>query len=188
MPRGGHNRKPRRAKIIQGTFRKDRNPGREPSPSPVPAAPKPPAGMNLWARRLWKRLAQDLAEQQLLTTVDAAALQLTCEAYGLYEEAKQAIYRPLNPLTGKRERRTLEQYLSGIDPWMDASRLEVKILAELRRNSQTAPELAAMNRGWTVFRSYMTGFGLDPASRNRIHLPEPKGAGEDPMEELLRGT
>ena len=178
---GGRPRKPRKTKIIQGTFRKDRNPGREPSPPIVSATPKPPRGMNRWARRLWKSMAPDLVEQQLLTAIDVATLQMTCEAYGDYEEAKQAIFHPVDPRTGKRVRRSLEQYLSGIDPWMDVS----LISPLLRRNSQTAPELTQRNRAWAIFKSYLTEFGLSPASRNRIHVSAPKETGQDPMEKLL---
>lgn len=186
MP-GGRPRKPRRTKIIQGTFRKDRNPGREPAPPIMPEV-KPPSGMNHWARRLWKDLIHDLVEQQLLTSIDVAALQLTCDAYGDYKETGRAIFRPVNPLTGKRVRRTLEQYLSGIDPWMAVETLSPLDLMGLRRNSQTAPELAQRNRAWTIFKAYMTEFGLSPASRNRINVPGPKETGEDPMEKLLHGT
>ena len=185
MPSGGKNRKPRKTKIIQGTFRKDRNPGHEPTPPVVAGPPKPPPGMNRWARALWKKLAQDLVDQQLLTTIDVATLQLTCEAYGDYQEAKQALFRPVNPQTGKRVRRSLEQYLSGVDPWMDTDEFNTSDFAMVRRNSQTAPELAQRNRAWSIYKSYMAEFGLSPASRNRINLPERKEAGQDPMEKLL---
>jgi len=184
MP-GGRPRKPRNTKIIQGTFRKDRNPGREPTPPIMPIIPKPPPGMNRWARRLWKDLVQDLVDQQLLSSVDLAALQLTCEAYGDYEESKQAIFRPLDPRTGRRTRRSLEQYLSGIDPWMDIEKLSPLNLIGLRRNSQTAPELTQRNRAWRMFKAYMIEFGLSPASRNRINLPTSKEPGQDPMEKIL---
>ena len=169
MPRGGQNRKPRQAKIIQGTFRTDRNPGREPTPPVVLTLPKPPAGMNRWARRLWKNLVQDLVDQQLLTSVDLTTLELTCEAYGQYKEAKEAVFRPLDPNTGRRARLSLAEYMRG-------------------RNSQTMPEYTAMTKAFAIYKSYLTEFGLSPASRNRIHLPVRKEAGEDPMERLLRGT
>lgn len=191
MPRGGHNRKSRRAKIIQGTFRKDRNPPREPTPPPVVAPPAPPDGMNRWARKLWKSIVNELIEQELLTTLDLASLQLTCEAYGDYEEAKQSLFYPKNPFTRKRVHRTMEQYLSGIDPWIhakDTKKLSLMDLALMRRNSQTAPELAQRNRAWAVYKAYLTEFGLSPASRNRINLPKKKEPGQDPMEKLLSGT
>lgn len=185
MARGGQNRKPRQAKIIQGTFRKDRNSGRESAPPIVSQIPKPPAGMNRWARRLWKELALELVEQDLLTTLDLAALQLTCEAYGDFQEAKQALFHPVDPRSGKRVRRSLEQYLSGLDPWVDVRKLDTSAFINMRRNSQTAPELAQKNRAWAIFKSYMTEFGLSPASRNRISLPAKKEQGQSPMEKLL---
>lgn len=163
---GGRPRKPRQTKIIQGNFRKDRNPGNEPAPPVLLAIPKPPAGMNRWARRLWKDLVEELKEQQLVTSIDLATLELCCDAYGMYREAKDAIYRPRRPKTGKRYRRTLAEYLAG-------------------RNSQTTPEMTAMKSGWQLYKGYLTEFGLSPASRNRIHVPAPKEPGQDPMEKLL---
>jgi len=150
--------------------------------------PRPPARMNRWARRLWKELAEELKEQQLLTTIDLAALELTCRAYGDFQEASQAIFHPLDPRTGRQIHRTLAQYLSGIDPWMDIEKLSPLNLMDLRRNSQTAPELAQRNRAWAIFKSYLVEFGLSPASRNRIHVPASRGAGIDPMEKILNGT
>lgn len=162
----GRPRKPRQKKIIQGTFRKDRNPGNEPSPSVLLTVPKPPAGMNRWARRLWKDLIAELMEQQLVTTIDLATLELCCEAYGMYREAKDAVFHPRNLETGKRVRRSLAEYLRG-------------------RNSQTMPELTTMKNGWQLYKAYMAEFGLSPASRNRIHIPGPREAGQDPMEKIL---
>ena len=185
MARGGQNRKPRQAKILHGTFRKDRNPPREPTPPPVSAAPKPPAGMNRWARRLWKKLAPELTDQELLTTLDLATLELLCAAYGDWKEAEQAVFRPLNPLTGKRERRSLEQYHSGRDTWIKVDELTADVVVSLRRNSQTSPELAERNRAYATYRAYMPEFGLSPASRNRINLPARKEPGQDPMEKIL---
>lgn len=163
----GRPRKPRQTKIIQGTFRKDRNPGNEPSPRVLIKVPKPPAGMNRWSRRLWKELITELTAQQLVTTIDLATLELCCAAYGMYREAKDAIFHHLqDPETGKRARRTLAEYLRG-------------------RNSQTMPEMTTMKTGWQLYKAYMAEFGLSPASRNRIHLPGPKETGQDPMEKIL---
>ena len=188
MPRGGHNRKPRKTKILQGTFRDDRNPAREPEPPVVPKLPAPPASMNHWACGLWREIVGDLKDQGLLTTLDLASLQLLCEAFGDFEEAKQALFYPVNPRTGKRVRRTLEQYLSGIEPWVRAAELKKMTTADLsvlRRNSQTAPELTQRNRAYALFKSYLTEFGLSPASRNRISVPKPKESDEDPVEKML---
>ena len=71
---------------------------------------------------------------------------------------------------------------------MDIEKLSPLNLMDLRRNSQTAPELAQRNRAWAIFKSYLVEFGLSPASRNRIHVPASRGAGIDPMEKILNGT
>ncbi len=184
----GRPRKPRKTKIIQGTFRNDRNPPREPAPPPVLAVPKPPLGMNRWARKLWKSLAPELVSQELLTALDLATLELLCAAYGDWKEAEQAVFRPVNPLTRKREHRTLEQYLSGLDTWIKFDELTAEVMVSMRRNSQTAPELAQRNRAYALYKAYLAEFGLSPASRNRIGLPAPKEPGQDPMEKLLSGT
>jgi P27 family predicted phage terminase small subunit len=158
MPRGGQNRKPRQAKIVQGTFRKDRNPGREPAPALWPAPPRPPAGLNRWARREWKRLAAELQEQQLLTTVDLVALEICCTVFGVFKECADAI----------RKAGGLAKYLSGEDA-----------------NSHTRPLFSAQRHAWAGYKSYLTEFGLSPASRNRIEAPAKKTGGIDPMEWLL---
>ena len=156
---------PKTSKIIRGTFRKYRDGKPVFTPPPV-AVPKPPAGMNRWARAQWKKLAGELAEQGLLTSLDLVALQLCAEAYGTYVEAREAIYRPRDPETGKHIRRTLAQYLEG-------------------RNSQTAPELTAMRAAERAFRMYLSEFGLSPSARQRLAPPKTGDAGQDPMEKLL---
>lgn len=157
MPRGGQNRKPRQSKIIQGTFRKDRNPSQEPEPSIVQEPPKPPSGLNRWARREWKRLAAELAEQGLLTIVDLAALEIACVAFGAHRECQDAI----------RKAGGLAKYLS-----------------EEGANSHTRPLFSAMRHAWSTYKAYLGEFGLTPASRNRIEAPKREHTGEDIMERL----
>jgi len=135
---------------------------------------------------LWKEIAPELVHVEMLRVVDMATLMLACDAFGQYQEAKQAIYRPMNPITGKRVRRSLEQYLSGLDPWIDIASMDPVELYRLRRNSQTAPELAVMKSAWATYKGYMAEFGLSPAARNRISVPVPEEK-SDPMEDLLNG-
>lgn len=159
MPKGGHNRKPRQSKILQGTFRKDRNPACEPSPPVIPEPPKPPSGLNRWARREWKLLAAELAEQALLTPVDLAALEIACVAFGVHRECQDAI----------RKAGGLAKYLSGEDA-----------------NSHTRPLFSAMRHAWTTYKAYLGEFGLTPTSRNRIEAPKREHAEEDVMARLYR--
>jgi P27 family predicted phage terminase small subunit len=166
MPSGGANRKPRRAKIIQGTFRKCRD-RREFEAPPISMAPKPPGTLNRWGRQEWNRLVPELMRLQVLSELDLTALYLLCEAYGEYEDAKREILHPYDPYLGKRVRRTLAEYLKG-------------------RSQQTMPELQQKNRAWALYKSYMTEFGLSPLSRTRIAPPAKVKEPVDPMEDLLR--
>lgn len=168
MPSGGHNRKPKSRKIIEGTFRADRNPGKEPEPPAVEVVPRPPAYMGRHGKRLWKKLAPLLMDQGILTEVDLSTLELCCESYDVFRSAHEAVYRTVDPMTGRKVRRSLADYFAG-------------------RNSQTAPEYAAMKGAWQTYKSYMAEFGLSPVARNRIDLPEPKKDNVDPMEALLNG-
>jgi len=102
-----------------------------------------------------------LVDQGLLTVLDLGTLELCCAAYALYQEAADVIYRPRR---GKTQ--TLAQYLAG-------------------RNSQTCLELTTMRGAWQTYKSYLTEFGLSPASRGRINIKPSKNASEDPMEKLL---
>ena len=165
MP-SGRPRKPTKLKILHGTNRPDRNPDHEPEPETLREIPKPPAGMNRWARALWKRVAAQLVDLKMLSELDLATLEMLCHAYGMFSECREAIYHPRDPETGKKHKRTLAQYLAG-------------------QNSQTTPELSAMKSAWQTYRAYMSGFGFDPASRNRINVPKPKAAGAGTMVRLL---
>jgi len=165
MSRGGHNKKPTKTKIIQGTFRNDRAPANEPKPEKVSDIPKPPAYLNKYAKKIWKALAEELKDKGILTVVDLPALEICCEAYGQYRLACEAVFRPVDPKTGKRGKRTLAEYLKG-------------------RNSQTMPEYTAMKGCWATFKSFLTEFGLTPASRTKLEIVEPKGKEDDPMEKL----
>lgn len=166
--KGGHNRKPRSAKIIQGTFRQDRNPQHEPKPAAIEVIPRPPSHLNKYAKRLWKQLAPHLVDQGLLTELDVFTLELLCDSYGLYMDARDAIFRPVDPETGKRTRRTFAQYMEG-------------------RNSHTAPEAMILKTAFNEYKALAAEFGLGPASRNRIDIPAPPENEVDPMEELLNG-
>ncbi len=158
---------PKQAKILKGTFRKYRDDRPHLAPPLIRAVPKPPRGMTSWARARWKILAAELVEQDLLTTLDLGTLEICCGIYGIYAEARQAVYNPLDPATGKRRRRSLAEYLEG-------------------RSSQTSPELATMRAAERGYRQYLAEFGLSPSSRQRLTPPKSKDSGEDPMEALLR--
>ena len=157
-------RKPTRKKIIQGTFRTDRAPKNEPEPTPVGEPPKPPYYLPEAAKELWRKLATELVEKGLLTVVDVPALEICCMNYGLYRELWDTVHCMIeDSFTGKRRRQTLAEYMDG-------------------RNSQTMPEYTNMQKAFATFKSYLIEFGLTPAARSRVDLPEKAEEPQDPVE------
>jgi len=161
----GRPRKPTDLKLLQGTYRKDRSPANEPKPEKVSLPPKPPSYLTKWAKKLWKSLAVELTEKGILTTIDTPALEACCEAYGQYRAAHEAVFRPQDPKTGKRIKRTLQEYMKG-------------------RNSQTMPEYTTMTKAFNTFKAYLIEFGMTPASRGRIDIPKSIEEETDKMKRL----
>ena len=158
-------RKPTKLKLIQGTYRKDRAVENEPQPKPVVEVPKPPSYLDKYAKKMWKALAGELVHKGILTMIDLPALEICCETYGQYRLAHEAVFRPIDPETGKKTKRTLAEYMDG-------------------RNSQTMPEYIAMTKAFTLFKGYLIEFGLTPASRGRLDIPKVPEEEADPMEKL----
>ena len=98
----GRPKKPTKLKLVQGTLRKSRTNENEPEPEPVAEVPRPPSYLSKYAKKLWKSLAEELVEKGILTIVDLPALEVCCEAYGQYRAAQEAVFRPVDPKTGKR--------------------------------------------------------------------------------------
>ncbi len=163
-----NHRKPRAQKILQGTFRKDRNPKQEPQPEGLIDPPPAPRHLDRYGKQMWRRLARDLIDAGLLTSLDMFSLEILCAAYGEYRQAHEAIFRPMDQETGKRTERTIEQYLRG-------------------RNAHTAPEITVMKAAFSQYKAMLAEFGLGPASRNRIDVAPRKPEEEDPMIRILEG-
>ena len=161
----GRPTKPTRLKVIQGTYREDRAPENEPQPEKVLKVPRPPTYLTKYALGLWKDLAGELTAQGMLTIIDMPALEACCEAYGQYRAAHEAVFRPQDPKTGKRRNRTLAEYME-------------------QRNSQTMPEYTAMTKAFNTFKSYLIEFGMTPASRGRISIPNSPEEETNTMERL----
>jgi P27 family predicted phage terminase small subunit len=165
MPKGGHNRKPKQLKVIQGTFRKDRNPKNEPQPDRLTEIPKPPSYIGKYGKQLWNTHISELIEKGIVTTLDLSTFASCCIAWHMVRSCHDTIFRPLDPVTGKRVKRSLDEYLEG-------------------RNSQTQTELTNMHKFLDQYHRYMAGFGLEPVARNKIDLLE-NPVERDPMEELF---
>ena len=158
-------KKPTQTKIIQGTFRQHRAPKNEPKPDPVSEDPKPPAYLPTYAKKLWKRIVPELRGLGLLADLYLPALEMTCLNYGIVVENWRVIKRSKRELSTGQVLKGMQAYLHG-------------------QNSQTIPEMVAMQKAMAAFRSHLALFGMSPSDMSGIDLPEvPKEA--DPMEELL---
>ena len=88
MPR---RRKPVHLKLIEGTYRPDREP--KPSPRPARVMPRPPSWLSKEARDEWKRIGPELHALGLLTRIDRNAFAAYCGAYADWVQARKELER-----------------------------------------------------------------------------------------------
>lgn len=86
MGRRGPPPKPRKIKLLRGTFRKDRAPKAVPDP---PKGAKPPNWLSKAAKKEWQRIGPWLEDQGLLTKVDVAAFASYCDLYATMQEFRK---------------------------------------------------------------------------------------------------
>lgn len=161
----GNPKKPTKTKVIQGTFRQHRAPKNEPKPEAIREDPRPPGWLPPAGKKLWKHLAPQLRALGLLSDLYLPALEATCLSYGIMVGSWRVIKATKRELPDGRVLRGREAYLHD-------------------QNSQTIPELIAMQKAQASFKTYLALFGLSPSDMSGINLPEiPKEA--DPMERLV---
>jgi hypothetical protein len=118
------------------------------------------------ARRAWRDLWALLEENGLGEELYEPMVSIIATELGLAEEASNAIFRPIDPETGRRVKRTLEQYLRG-------------------RNSQTSQELTVMRDSLKQAAKLIAGFPTSPAAEKQIGNNRGKNE-ESPMMEYIR--
>jgi P27 family predicted phage terminase small subunit len=131
-------RKPKEQKILEGTFRKDRDPKNVPEPVKLSTVPEPPEYLGMIAKQIWKNLAAKLVKNNLLTDLDLQSFEVLCVNIGIYRECLKNI-----------QKEGTSKYLR-------------------ERNSQTSLELVAMNKSFMMITKLSTLFGLSPADRLRM--------------------
>jgi P27 family predicted phage terminase small subunit len=89
MGQRGPRPKPTAAKLLTGTFRKDRAIPNEPQPEVV--APSCPPHLSGLAKKEWKRLVPELLALGLLTKIDRAALAAYCQCWARWVEAEEKL-------------------------------------------------------------------------------------------------
>lgn len=157
MTRRGRPPKPTNLKVLEG------NPGKRPlsvnEPKPKPIPPKCPAWMAPEGKKLWKRLMPELERLGLMTIVDGAAFEAVCQNYATWVKCEKHL---------KKYGLTMKLYTKARDEY------------EIPR-----PEVAIGQKALKSVHTFMTEFGLTPASRVKLGT-KPGGEEEDPMEALLR--
>jgi P27 family predicted phage terminase small subunit len=135
------------------------NPGRRPlnpaEPKPRKARPKPPAWLSEAELREWKRITRELRAMQVLTSADADAIAVYCQVAVRYQQATKEI---------------AEKGLTVDSP---------------NGYPIINPALSIVNKCIQQMHRLLTEFGMTPAARSRISVPEPEAA--DPYEEYKRG-
>lgn len=159
----GRPRKTRANKIINGTFRKDRNPTQEPEYSPIDDPLKPPASLNKYGKEYWRRITPLLQESGVLTVADLDAVYLLADAWGEYKQATYDIYH--DEKTGRK--RTMALYRKSRE-----------------YNRRKMPEVIDRREAYELYLKLIREFGLTPVSRNRIDLA-PKKEAVDPVEKMF---
>jgi P27 family predicted phage terminase small subunit len=140
----GRKPTPNRLKLLRG------NPGRrplnknEPAPRPLKAAPRPPTFLNRRAAAEWRRIARELVELRLLTSVDHAALAGYCDCFAEAAEASELLKKtPGLTVTGPN-------------------------------GTYANPLLRIRRQAFASMRSFLVEFGLTPSSRSRVSAPAPE--------------
>lgn len=136
--------KARERKILEGTFRKDRDTGPTLEPTRLTAVPPPPRWLSKVARKEWKRVGSELVSQNALSVTDIGTLEGYCASYGraVAAEASLAAVGSLVMMTPQ-----------GMIP---------------------RPEVNIAKQAWAEVRSFAAKLGATPADRTRVKTPEQK--------------
>lgn len=163
---GGRPRKPRTIKMIQGTFRADRNPTQEPEPSTVSAhSIRVPSTLNKWAKKFWKDHIEEFTSIGLITSADLETFEMTAQTYGSWKEAEYEIYHD-----EFKRKRTIGQYMR-----------------QREYNRKNMPELIVMEKARMDFVRLSGLVGMNPVARNKIDVKKTHGE-IDPMDEILQSS
>ena len=135
------------------------NPGKralnQKEPKPRSKRPKMPAEFKGTRKEFhWRRLTRELAGMQLLTSADGDAIAMYCDYYVRWEDATKEI----------------------ADNGM--------IVHTENGFPVQSPYLGIANKAMAAMQKLLVEFGMTPASRSRIQLPE--GKADDPFEAFLR--
>src|SRR4029077_6138146 len=159
-----------------GMFRKDKHP-RQRSPSATPGRPSTPLGLDALALEAWDAVVLALEDMGVIHLVDSHAITQYARLYSETETitvqrvTTRAAIEAINPTIASLKGAELSQAIAGL---VDLAKLDAKYTDQLRN-------------GRNAIRLYLGEFGLTPASRNRIRIPEAAPDTADPFAVLANG-
>jgi P27 family predicted phage terminase small subunit len=160
---GGHNKKTRKELELAGTYRKDRH---EHLPPDVPEGiPTPPRPLDGEALEEWQRMITRLTSTGALSAVDDAVLYQYCQLFA--ETEGIALAQAETAATVK----ILQENLDGLAELTFADLMAAaQEITKLRKLE--AGYITKVRQGRMALRMLLTEFGLTPASRGRVKVPE----------------
>ena len=147
---------PSKLKVLRGTDQPCRMNKREPQAEA--GAPACPAWLSPKAKRAWKEIVGILGGMKILAKADRKALEMLCDAYAEYRDARAVVSK-------------------------QGATYEAETVAG-GTMIRPRPEVAIAADAWRRVKGMLTEFGLTPASRSRVHVPE-KGENKSPFAEFL---
>ncbi len=127
-------------------------------PKPEQTVPKCPTFLKGEARREWRRITAELIKLKLLSEIDRAALAAYCTNWEMYVEADKIIRK---------------EGMTCITP---------------KGHVQQRAEIGIRNRAMLQMKAFLSEFGMTPASRTRISVPEERINPDNPFAKLESGT
>lgn len=168
---GGRNVKTAKQHRLEGTFQKVRHAGFT-NPEPPKGRPESPKKLAGEAKSEWDRMIVRLEANGTLAKTDDAALYQYCRLFAETEDLAR-----LRDETGASVA-ILEENLSGLEGAdLVACFQEISKLRQLE--SRYAVQI---RQGRMAQRMFLQEFGLTPASRGRVKLPERQN--DDPFSEF----
>ncbi len=132
----GRKPKPTALRIVQG------NPGKRPlpknEPKPKAMVPRAPAHLSAEQKKIFRRVAKQLNNANIITRIDGVALELLCEAYSRWLDA------------------------------LDKVKLMGMVVKSPSGFPVQNPYLGIANRAFDQAQKMMTEFGMTPSSRTRV--------------------
>lgn len=144
---GGRNAKTREQLERAGTFRNDRH-AQLRQPDPPKGAPDPPADLKDEALAEWRRMIHRLELSGALTIVDDAILANYCKLHAMAEQLEAAV--------GQLDSLFFDKFT------VDGAGVEPKV----------HPGVTQLRQFRQALRAFLVEFGLTPAARGRVKLPE----------------